>query len=404
MKHRLILMLLIICLCLQSGCGNKIELNKLGIVSAMAFDLDESNQWIVTFQIIIPQASQGQSGTASSQSPVSVFSSQGKTVLQAIQNQELETPRRLFFSHNRAVIISRRVAEYGVDSILDFFLRNIETRENVDILLSDGEAKNVLEVLTPMETLPGNAIANLINEKRDGMSNWVPSKIHDLIVTLAKPAAGAALPEIKISGNKEETKSLDAFKETRSPAVLKIDRFGVFKQGKFAAWLSRKESAGIPWLTDRLNSTTVVFSCEGKRPKDKDSSFSVESSRTRIMPKFSDGRLSMSVDVDAKGILFETPCELDLKKPAILRQLEKQIQEQIKNDMERSFQAVKKVKADILGFGDAFHKAYPREWKTWSENWDNEFAKIQLDINVKVTIRRTGMINDSFSKMSGKNK
>ncbi|MGM0881610.1 MAG: Ger(x)C family spore germination protein [Bacillota bacterium] len=404
MRRGLILLLTISLSLLVSGCGSQTELNKLGIVSAMAFDLDETNQWIMTFQIIKPQSAQSKSGGGGSQSPVTVFSSKGKTILEAIQKSDLETSRRLFFSHVSVVIISQRVAKYGVSQLLDSYLRDNQQRETANVLISSGDAKKVLEVLTPLESNPGNAIANLISEHGDGQSSLAPSKVHELISTMTNPSASSILPEIKITGEGKRQASLDALKETRSPAVLKLDRVGVFKQDKFAGWLTRKESLGIPWIMNRIKSTTVVFPCQGENRKEQLSSFLVEKSRAKLKPAVSGGHLLMSVNIDAKGSLTETACKLDLEKAETLNKLEEHIQEQIKSDVEHSFQALKKMKADALGFGDAFHKAYPQAWKKWSSNWENEFSKISMNVTVKVTIRRTGMINDSFPKISGKAK
>ncbi|WP_372662242.1 Ger(x)C family spore germination protein [Cohnella sp.] len=401
--RRWIVLLLTIIIFLGSGCSNKIELNRLGIISAIAYDLDESNQWELTFQIIIPKLSQGKSG-GGSQSPVTVFSSKGKTLLEAIQKSELEAPRHLFFSHTQVIIISKRVAKYGVDQILDANLRSYESRENTNVLISDGDAKRVLEVLTPLENIPGNTISNLLSGKGNRQSELAPSKLHEFIFAITTPSVSAALLEIKVMGEPEEQKSLDALQETRSPAVLKLDRFGVFKQDKFVGWLNRKESRGIPWITNRLKRTTIVFSCEGESRHGQQSSFLVEESHTKLIPNISDGNLFMSVEIEAEGNLIETTCNLDLKKSKTLRKLEKHIQKQIRNNVEDSFQAVKKMKADTLGFGEKFHKSYPQAWKKLSKNWDNEFAKIKLDVNVEVKIRQTGMIDDSFSKISGKQK
>lgn len=400
MKRGVILLLIIIMLVVNSGCSNHIELNKLGIISAIAFDLDESNQWVLTFQIIIPKSTQSKSGGGGS--PVTIFSTKGKTILEAIQKSDLEAPRQLFFSHTRVIIISQRVAKYGVNQIVDAYLRSYESRETTNVLISDGEAKKVLEILTPVENIPGNAISNLTSGQGDKQTNLVQSKLLDLISTMANPSASSTLQEIKIMGEPEGQNSLDALKETRNSAVLKLDRVGVFKQDKLAGWLSRKESRGIPWITNHLKRTTIVFSCEGESGSDQLSSFLVEKSRTKLKPSISNGHLFMSVEIDAKGNLIETACNLDLKKPATLNKLEKHIQEQIKKDVENSFQAVKKMKADTLGFGDKFHKSYPQSWKKLSMNWENEFAEIRLDVKVHVTIRRTGMIDDSFSKLSGK--
>ncbi|RCW43063.1 Ger(x)C family spore germination protein [Paenibacillus prosopidis] len=402
MKRGLILLLIIGLSLFASGCGNQTELNRLGIVSATAFDLDETNQWILTFQLIKPQSTQGKSGGGGSQSPVIVFSTKGKTILEAVQKSKLESSRRLFFSHSRVVIISQRVAEFGLNQLLDSYIRDNQTRETANVLIASGEAKKVLEILTPLENNPGISISNLISGQGDGQSTFIPSTVHELIFTITQPSASAALPEIKIAGDEKRQTSLDALKETRNPAVLKLDRVGVFKQDKFAGWLTRNESLGIPWITNRIKNTTVVFPCEGENRKDQLSSFLVETSRTKLKPAISDGKLLMTVDIHAKGNLTETACKLDIKKPETLNKLEKHIQEQIKKDVEHSFQALKKLKADALGFGNAFHKAYPQAWKKWSKNWGNEFPKISMNVTVKVTIQRTGMINDSFPKISGK--
>ncbi|QYR22371.1 Ger(x)C family spore germination protein [Paenibacillus sp. sptzw28] len=402
MKRGLIVLLILTLSLLVGGCWNRIELNRLGIISAMAFDMDENNQWILTFQIIIPQSSQGKSGRGGSQSPITVYSTKGKTILEAVQKSELEAPRRPFFSHARVVIISQRVAKYGIDQILDYHLRSNQERENVDVLISNGAAKNVLEVLTPLETIPGEAITNLVSEQLDGQSNLALSKMYELISIVANPTASATLQEIKIAGAHEGQASLKSLQETRSPAAIKVDRVGVFKQDKFTGWLSWKESQGVPWITNRLHRTTVVFSCKGENRIKQLSTFLVDKSDTQLKPRISDGHLFMTVDINVKGNLMETSCDLDLKKSAVLSKLEEYIEEQIKADVEKSFQALKGMKADALGFGDAFHRQYPQAWKKLSKNWGAEFDKVRMDVNVKVTIRRTGMINDSFSKISGK--
>ena len=67
----------------------------------------------------------------------------------------------------------------------------------------------MLEVLTPLETIPGNAISSLTSEQGERESNLVPSKIHDLMTIMTNPSASATLQEIKISGEQQGQTSLD---------------------------------------------------------------------------------------------------------------------------------------------------------------------------------------------------
>lgn len=401
MKKRLIMAAILITLAaLLTGCWSQVELNRLGIISASSLDLSEDNQWVVSFQIIIPRSTQTGSGKNSSQAPVTVVSVKGKTILEALQKCDLETPRHLFFSHSRVLIISKRVAEYGINLLMDYYLRNNQARENVNILITDGEARPYLEVLTPLESIPGNAISNLINDRLDDQAKMTPSKMYQLILKLANPSASATMREIKLAGNPSGLRSLDALNTTTTEGKFKLDRVAVFKGDKFKGWISRNDGLGIAWITDVLNSSVISFYCKGGKRKDELSGFFIENTKALLKPRIKDDRLFMSVHIKAKGNLKETACKLDLKKSDSLDNLKKPIEEQIKGDVTRTFKALQKLKADALGFGDAFHKSYPKEWKRLVKNWDEQFAKITMDVTVEVKIRRAGMINDTFSKLS----
>ncbi|KHF37215.1 Spore germination protein A3 precursor [Paenibacillus sp. P1XP2] len=106
----LILLLLIVPL-FVTGCWDSKELNSLSIISATSIDR-ERDHWVVTFQVIIPQAiaTQTGGGGAGSQSPTTIFSTNGRTIREAMQNASLETSRMLFFAHNSILILSEKVA------------------------------------------------------------------------------------------------------------------------------------------------------------------------------------------------------------------------------------------------------------------------------------------------------
>lgn len=400
MRRSLILASVIIVVCLQTGCWSRVELNRLGIISASSLDLSEDNQWVVSFQIIIANSSQGGSGKNGSHSPVTVVSMKGSTILEALQKCDLETPRHLFYSHNRVMIISKRVAEHGINLLMDYYLRNNQARENVNILITDGEAKPYLQVLTPLETIPGNAISNMLNDRLDDQPKMTLSKMYQVMLTLANPTASATMRELKLIGNGSKQQSLDALKTTKNEGKLKLDRVAVFKGDKFKGWISRVDSLGIPWITNVLRSTDIPFYCNGEARKDQLSGFYVEKTHSQLKPRIKDGRLSMSIHIKVKGNLKETACKLELKKSKALNHLKKPIEDAIKEDVKRTFLKLKELKADALGFGDAFHKAYPKEWKKLSKNWEQQFANITMDVTVAVKIRRAGMINDTFNMLS----
>ncbi|AJY76690.1 Ger(x)C family spore germination protein [Paenibacillus beijingensis] len=400
MKRGIVLVLIAVLPLFVSGCWNKREMNELGIVSATALDLGENNEWNTTYQLVIPQSTTTVTGGGGgAQAPITVFSTKGKTLMEASQNAQLEAPRPLYFSHNQIIVISESVARRGINEIVDVYLRQNERRETADVVLTKGKAMDLLEILTPSQKIPGESINYLLQGGKGGQTVLIDSQLYRLVNKLATPTSSAMLPEVVISGNKEKQSSLDAYKETRNPAIMKLNRLGIFKKDKLAHWLKREDSIGMAWIYDHVDNLTVVFPCG--EDNQAMGSFLVERNRTKLKPKQQQGRLIMDIRLKTDGSLFETPCRLELKKPETLTKLEKAVEKEIKKQVEKTVEALQGIKADAVGFDDAFHRAYPKQWKTWNRNWEDEFAEIKLIVHVKVNIRRTGMINDSFSKISG---
>lgn len=398
-KRGWILLLVLMMTLLLDGCWNRRELNQIGIVVATAVDKGEDNLWEISYQLVIPQAIVSQDGGQSNQTPVTVFSSKGKTLEDAIVNANLETPRSLFFGNNRIAIISEKVAREGVSQLADFYLRSNERRETVDVLLTRENAKKVLEVMVPPERIPGNAMDQIVEVGESNLSLVKKTKMHEFIAAIANPSESPLLPEIKINGDQEAQTSLDALKKTRKRAAIKVGEIGVFKRDKLTGWFNREESIGLTWLRNEIRNTIVLFPTGGTDGSDSLSSFVVESGSSKLKPELVNGKLHMIAEIEAGGMLVETTDRSNLKIPVTLDKFEELIEQQIKKQAETAFQKAVKLGADPFGFGDAFHKKYPRQWKKWEGNWEEAFRDIDMTVHVRANIRRTGMINDSFSKM-----
>ena len=60
-------------------------------------------------------------------------------------------------------------------------------------------------------------------------------------------------------------------------------------------------------------------------------------------------------------------------------------------------------KTDSIGFGNRIFRKYPRYWLArLQNNWDEEFAKADLQIHVQTTISHTGLTNNNIAKEAKK--
>ncbi|WP_336776420.1 GerAB/ArcD/ProY family transporter [Paenibacillus sp. MMO-58] len=56
-----------------------------------------------------------------------------------------ESPRKLFFAHNRVVVIGEKALQRGVNELIDAYFRNSSSRETVSVLATPGTARRILE-------------------------------------------------------------------------------------------------------------------------------------------------------------------------------------------------------------------------------------------------------------------
>jgi len=395
---------MLICL-VQGGCWDSVELDELGAIIGTAVDR-EGQEWVVSFQVVNPQSIAAQMGGSSqARAPVTIFSTRGKNLQEAIQHISLESSRKPFFAHNRVLVLSEKVArDDNFSELLDYYLRDSEIRETMDLVLTKGNARTILEVLNPQEKIPANAIDRIFSETQDELSYVRRVRQIDFVSKLLTPPSYAVIPEIKIAGQSGTQKNLDALKQTSQKGVLKIGDIGIFSGAKLAGWLKREDGVGLNWVTDQVKKTVVSIPCAGSEEQGKMSTIIIQRGSTDLTPVLNGEEISMSVRIKAEGYINETGCTADLSEPETIAQLNKQLDQQIRKDILRTWNVVKRMKADVFGFGEAIHRKNPKEWDKLRTEWEDRFPGIKLSLQIEASIRRTGMTNKPFSTVLQKSK
>ncbi|WP_258168346.1 MULTISPECIES: Ger(x)C family spore germination protein [Paenibacillus] len=385
---------------LTGGCWDSQELNTLSIISATSIDRNKG-KWEISFQVVIPQsiATQTGGGSAGSQSPTTIFSTKGRSIAEAMQNASLETSRKLFFAHNSVLILSEDVArKEGVGEILDFFLRPFESRETMSVLLTKGKASNLLEVLIPSEKISGNAIQRIIDQSQKNLSMVQNMRLIDFARMIASPDESAMAPELEVSGDLTKQSSLDALKKTRNEAVIKLGKLGVFRKDKLVGWIDQKDSSSVAWLSDRVSSMMVVFPCSAKDQKEQLLSYRVMKSSTKLEPKVIHGKSIIFAKIQATGAIDEAGCDLDLKKPSVIREIERTISKQVGDDVMTTWSHLQEMNVDLAGFMNAIHRKDPSTWRNLMKS-KRPVEDISLRVQVKINIEHTNMITKPYSSL-----
>ena len=386
------ILLLILC-----GCWNRVEMSEIGIISATAVDWQDG-KWIVSYQLVIPQAISSQSGSSSrSEAPVNVFSTEGASIRQAIGDASREMSRKLYFAHNQIIVVSESAARKGISAILEIYMRNPDAREMVSMFITKGSSRKFLEQLLPIEKIPGNAIQRLIENEASNNSLYPDMTIYRVLLDLLGPEQATGIPELTIAGADEPLNSLESLKTTSTKSKIRLGNLAVIQGDQMKSWLSQNDAAGLMWLTDEVGRVTIGFDCTKNNDGTKNSAVLVSKATTKLKPLLSsDGRITMRVTVQANGSLLEYACPHKLTEPEVVKKIERQIAEEIEAELMNSWQAVRKLETDLVGFGTAVYRAYPKQWKSLRKDWNQHLADLKLEAKVTFNLARVGFSTRNF--------
>lgn len=372
--------LYILCLFLiviLTGCWNRRELNTLAIVQALGIDRTEDGQISIAAQILRPSQVKEASGAVGD--AVWVVTSTGETMFDAIRDASLKTTRKLFFPQNKVIIIGEDAARAGVIPLLDFLRRDPEIRRLSYIFIAHGKAKPILQGVHEQANIPSQAIEGIA--KATEASSKLPKRnLKDFLGTLDSPKSGSILPGIILLDKKGDGKSIK---------VVALDQTAIFKKDKLIGWFDGKETRGLLWVLNEVKSGIIVVNS----PKDETKNVSLEiiDTTSKIKPEITDGELTITVEVKEEGNLAEQMSEVDLTQLDTFQELEMRQATAIEDEINAALTKAQAWGVDIFKFGEEFHRKFPQEWSALEENWEEEFTKLEVNVEVVAQLRQVGI-------------
>ncbi|MCM3788981.1 Ger(x)C family spore germination protein [Domibacillus indicus] len=384
---------------LLSGCWGRMEVQQLDIVSAIGVDRgsdDEKNAYRVTVQVI----NEGQvAGTAaksgaSGEMPVVAYSAEGSTILDALRKIEKKSPHELFLAHIRSMVIGEELARTdGIQGLFDSLDRTPYFRGEFPVLfVKDNTAEEALHVTTPLEELPADRIISGVEtlERQQGDYDMLNA---DQVVKQIE-WGGGMLVSLQVVGSPEEGNKMSNIEGISPETKLEMGGLGIFKDGKLQGWMNDELSRGVSWINNDLKQTIVHLDCEGK----KDGiTVKIDRSRTKVNAKIQNDKRVIELSVRAEGSFDEVQCPIDLTKHKTFTDFEKQLDQEIEREINKTVAYAKNKKNDIFRFGEAINHKDPKTWRKIKEKWQDEgFPETEVSVEVKTSIRRSGLRTNSY--------
>ncbi|MCR2806981.1 Ger(x)C family spore germination protein [Paenibacillus soyae] len=382
----------LLALALLTSCWNSRELNDMSIASALGFD-QKGDSVQVSVQIINASQIAATRGGSGERLPIMTQRAGGRTLFEAVRALTTKTPRKVYASHIRLLVIGEQLARNGIADVLDFVSRDHEFRTDFYIVIAkDTTASDALKVLTPLEKLPSNKLFSSLESAEENWGVTATVDLHELIFDIVSKGKDPALASITIVGSVQTGQSKKNMENVTPAAFEKYNGLAVFRKDKLVGWLNTKESKGYSFVVGNMKNTVVRTGCPGG------GSLAVELNRfkQKVKGSMNAGKPSIRVDLQLEGNIGDVECGIDLGKTASVAEVEEAMSDQVRGFVEAAVKKAKSYRADVFGFGNAIHRADARAWKELEDDWEEEFVHLPVEVNVEMKIRRTGSVIQSF--------
>ncbi|MCL5290880.1 MAG: Ger(x)C family spore germination C-terminal domain-containing protein [Bacillota bacterium] len=144
---------------------------------------------------------------------------------------------------------------------------------------------------------------------------------------------------------------------------------------------------------DRREDGKIVLIAERQNQK---ITFEIFGSTAALKPEVVDGQPVIKVKISANGNLGEVNpgiYEIDDRQITLM---EKLLAQTIQLQVLAAVNKAKELNTDVLGFGEAVHRAFPEQWnKGLSKEWPEMFQDIAVKVEPTVRIKGLGQISAS---------
>ncbi|QRG65080.1 Ger(x)C family spore germination protein [Brevibacillus choshinensis] len=372
-----------LCTILLTGCWDRTEINDLAIITAASIDMEGKNKVLLSVQVFIPRALGGSGAGGGSvgggEGKLTMMrSSEGINIADAMSKLQTKIPRKIFWGHCKVYLFGEEAAKHGLADHIDFLVRHPEPRNRSFLYVSKGKGLDMLTITPALERSTAESLREYAN-----LHIAMAVTLVDYRNMLRSEAEAVAIPMIEDGKNLKSPEDIQIRGIMAGTAILKRD--------KLIGKVSPTATRGLLWLRDEMQKAAITV-----RIKDEKGIVSVSPTRTKttLLPKIENGKWSMLVKVDSEGDVVENGTQLNLMNPKYVAMLQTSVQKDIDERMKMALDVLQhELRTDVVKFAAAFHRKYPKEWEQAKDRWDEIFSQLEVKTDVRVAIRRPGLIS-----------
>lgn len=384
-KNKFLFLLIIFSVMLfSSSCSKTIRLDDLALFSGIGFDNGTDQKLAAAIQVIHHRQLKVQT-QGTTEDVTTIVKVSGDNIMDISRNFTLQSGRKGVWSHAKVIIISEDLAKSGIGELLDVLQRDHEIRRRIYLLISKGKAEDILSAeSTQLETIQAFNISDMIELNiRNG--KVIPVNLLRYNVTTSPNNHNAFITGISLKPESETTE--------KAKTRLQLDGTAILKKDKLVGWFDQTETRGLLWILGEIKSCIENI----EYPK-KGNPMAIEicSSNAKVIPVFEDQTIKqIKIQVECTGTIAHSNPNVPLMELGEFEKIEKQVEAQIEREILQSIKKGKEYQTDVFGFNEAVNNKEPKIFKALKEDWDEVFAALEVETDIRLTLKTTGLIKES---------
>ncbi|WP_010529585.1 Ger(x)C family spore germination protein [Lentibacillus jeotgali] len=381
----------ILMIAFMTGCWDSVEIEQRGFVLGIAVDVPKEgtgneNAATMTNQLVVPSALGGPTQSSGDQKAFANLSATGNSMFAVLRELSTQTSRSPYLPHLQAMVVSSELAEkpHMFASIMDLFLRDHEMRRSVSIIISEGEAKEMLEVTTENEKIPVMHIQSTLENSYKNAGVIKPVRIGEVHSYLLKQDS-YVLPRMVKRGDKLDHEGAAVFQGYSNRMI---------------GTLGSQETKGYNLITGRTAGGSLKAEVEDQPVTVEMMSLNSSIRITNIAAE----RVDVSVNAQVEGQISETFGTQNVTSEENVKELEKSMESKMKKLMNQTIEKVQKeLQADVLGIEEELRRHHYNHWEKIKNDWDhgqNIFAESTINVTAQVNIDAPGAADKTQKQRS----
>ncbi|WP_169090931.1 Ger(x)C family spore germination protein [Paenibacillus sp. PL91] len=358
---------------IMTGCKGSMELNELHIVHTVAMDKGKNGNIRLTAEIA--KLTTGGQQPRGMQEKTFFLTSEGRSLFEAARLMRAKSDRTLLWGHTSAIIFSADLARQGIDKQFEDMRRLRQFRNSTLIYAIEGKADEVLKVSMPNVTISSQALRGL-SEGGEATALTHPTTLLDVYQGLINRYKDINIPAIEIAKDQVDKKL----------KLLQTKGLFAFRGARLVGFMHAPETKGYLRASGLLTGSSEAIACGPKQAL----VFENINSRSAIQAK-ANAQLKpeITINVYADLNLTGVQCaDMKVDTEAIVG-WEKELNQNIANEINRFIQFSKKNKVDLLGVGEMIHRKQPKFWIKMKGDWENIYPQAKFVIEVHTRIDHT---------------